>query len=55
MTQMNLSMKQKQTHRQENRLVVAKQRWLGVGRIRVWDKQMQVIVYRADKQQDPTT
>ena len=46
----------KQTHRHRDRLVVAKgeERW-GRDGLRVWDQQMQVIIYnRMDKQQSPT-
>ena len=52
---MNLSTKQKQTHRRETRPVVAK----GVGEVGrdglgVWDQQMQTVTYRMDKEQGPT-
>ena len=41
----------------KNRLVVAQRdAGTGEGRIRgVWDQQRQTIIYRMDKQQDPTT
>ena len=50
---MNLSMKQKGTHR-ENRSVVAKGK-AGLGRdgLGVWGWQMQTITQRMDKQQGP--
>ena len=49
---MNISTKQKQTHRHREQTVVAK----GLGRegLGVWDQQMQTSVYRMDKQQGPT-
>ena len=39
----------------ENKLVVAKweEGW-GKGGVGVWDEQMQIIIYRMDKQQGPT-
>ena len=54
MTQINLSTKQrqKQTHRHRDRLVVAKGG--GGDGLGVWDQQMQIIIYRMDKQQGPT-
>lgn len=50
---MNLSLKQKQTHR-ENSLAVAIEEG-GVGRagLGVWDYQTQTIIYSMDKQQGP--
>ena len=51
MTQINKSMKQKQTHRYREQLVAFKKK--GVDRkagLRVWDWQMQIIIYRMDKQ-----
>ena len=55
MTQVNISLKQEQTHRpreqtcgcQEGGGVV--EGWLGV-----WEQQMQTIIYTLDKQQGPT-
>ena len=55
MTQMNLTTKQKQTHRHREQSVVAKGegRWGREG-LGVWDEQMQPLVYRMDTQQGPT-
>ena len=47
---MNLSMKQKQTNRLEDRLMAAKEegwRWNG---LEVWGQQVQTITYRMHKQ-----
>ena len=51
MARKNLSMKQKNTD-MENRFVVSK----GLGRdgLGGWGYQMQAIIYRMEKQQDPT-
>ena len=52
---MNLSMKQKQTHRHRKQNVVAKgERGWGRDGLGDWDYQMQTIMYRKDKQQGPT-
>ena len=49
---MNLSMKQKQTHRHREQTGGCKG---GVGGgLGVWDYQMQTIIYRMDEQQGPT-
>ena len=53
--QMKLSTKQKQTHRHREQTcsvakVEGKQGRVGLG---VWDRQMQTITYRMDKQQSP--
>ena len=48
---MNISTKQKQTHRHRNRLEVGRVGW-GDGE-GVWGQQMQTIIYRMDKQQGP--
>ena len=49
---MNLSIKQKQTHRQKIDLWLP--RWGGWReRLGVWNQQMQTILYRMDKQQGP--
>lgn len=47
LTQMSLSMKQKQTHRQSNRYVAAEgeDRW-GRDGVGVWDQQVQTITHR---------
>ena len=52
---MNLSTKQKQTHRHKEGLVVAKGegRW-GRDGVGVWDLQIQTSINRMDKQQGPT-
>ena len=47
---MNLSMKQKQIHRHRAQLCGC---CGGRERLGVWDQQMQTIMYRMDKQQDP--
>ena len=44
---MNLSAEKKQTHGHENRLMVAKPAWDGLG---VWGYQMQTIALGIDKQ-----
>ena len=52
---MNLSMKQKQTHRHREQTCGCQG---GEGwereELGVWDKQMQTIIYRMDKQKGPT-
>ena len=52
---MNLSMKEKQTHRHREQTCGGQGGWKwgrdGQG---VWDQQMQTIIYRIDKQQGPT-
>ena len=53
-TQMNLSTKQKQTHRQGKTCGCQGGLVMGEGRIGSLDQQMQTITYRTDKQQDPT-
>ena len=52
---MNLSMKQKQTHRHREQICGC-QEGVGWGRdgVGCWDQQMQTITYRLDKQQGPT-
>lgn len=49
MTQMKLSMKNKQTHREQTYGCQGEK-----GRVGVWDEQMQSIMYRMDRQQGPT-
>ena len=51
---MNLSMKQKQTHRRREQACGCQGGggW-GRDRLGVWDQQMQTIIYRTDKQQGP--
>ena len=47
--------KQKQTHRQENKLMVTKGgRGLGKDKLGVWDQQIQPTIYKRDKQLGPT-
>ena len=55
MTQMNLSRKQKQTHRHREQTCGCQGggEW-GRDELGVWDQKMQTIVYRMDKQQGPT-
>ena len=48
---MNLSMKQKQTHRHREQTCGCQGGRDGLG---VWDEQMQTNIYRMDKQQGPT-
>ena len=52
---MNLSMKQKQTHKHREYVVVAKreEEWRRNG-LGIWGSQMQTITYRMDKQQGLT-
>ena len=52
---MNISMKQKQTHRYREHTCGCQGggRW-GRGGLGVWDWQMQTIIYKMDKQQGPT-
>ena len=52
---MNLSMKQKQTHRHRKQ-TNGYQRGKVEGRdkLGVWDQQIQTTIYKIDKQQDPT-
>ena len=52
---MNLSMKQKQTHRHREQICGCQDvgGWERDG-LGVWDQQMQTIMYRMDKQQSPT-
>ena len=54
MTQIDLSMKQKQTHRHREQICGC-QGGRGWGRdgVRVWDQQMQTIMHMMDKQQGP--
>ena len=53
-TQMNLFRRQKQTHRHREQTLLPRRRgWRRHG-FRVWDKQMQAIIYRMDKPQGPT-
>ena len=54
MMQINLSMKQKRFTDKDNRLTVAKGVGWGRDELGVWGYQMQTIIYRMDKQQDPT-
>ena len=49
---MDLSVKQKETHRHRNRLVVSKVGW-GRDGVGVWDEQMQTSIYRMDQLQGP--
>ena len=52
---MNLSMKQKWTHRhREQTSGCQRGRGWGWDGLEVWDQQMQTIIYRMDKQQGPT-
>ena len=52
---MNLSVKQKQTHRHREQTCGCKGEggW-GRDEVRVWGEKMQTIIYRMDKQQGPT-
>ena len=51
---MNLSMKQKQTHK-ENRLMVAKgEAQEGKEGLGAWGQQMETSIYRIEKQQGPS-
>ena len=50
---MNLSMKQKQTHRYKEQTCGC-QGWRGRDELGVWDQKMQAIIYRMDKQYGPT-
>ena len=51
----NLSTKQKQTHRhREQNCGCQGGGSVGEGGLGVWDQQMQIIIYRMDKQQGPT-
>ena len=50
MTQMTLSMKQKQTHRHREQTCDCQgESVVGRDRLEVWDQQMQTIIYRVDK------
>ena len=51
---MNISTKQKQTHRHREQTVVAKEGGKGREGLGIWDQQMQTSIYGMDKQQDPT-
>ena len=52
---MNLSMKQKQTHRHRDQTCGGQGRgWQGRDGQGVGDQQMQIITYRVEKQQGPT-
>ena len=55
MAQMTLSTKQKRTHRHREQTCgcQGEGEW-GREELGVWDKQMQTIIYRMDKQQGPT-
>ena len=55
MTQMNLSTRQKQTHRRREQVCGCQGGWARE-ELGVWDEQMQTIIYiyRMNKQQDPT-
>ena len=47
---MNLSTKQKQTHRHREQLMVTKEeRGLGRDKLGVWDQQVQTTIYKIDK------
>ena len=52
MTQVSLSMKQKQAHRHREQTCQGRER--GRDGLGVWDQQMQTIARRMDKQQSPT-
>ena len=51
--QMNLLMKQKQTHTHREQ-TYGFQKGSGLGKWGVWDEQMQTSIYRIDKQQGPS-
>lgn len=51
---MNLSMKQKQTHRQTQRLWLPRGKGEGRDGLGVWGWQMQTVIYGTVKQQGPT-
>ena len=52
---MNLPMKQKQTHRHREQTCGCQgEGGVGGDGLRIWDQQMQTIIYRVDKQQGPT-
>ena len=51
---MNLSMKQKQTNRLEDRLMAAKEEGWRQNGLEVWGQQIQTITYRMHEQQDCT-
>ena len=51
---MNLSIKQKQTHRHRGQAWLLRGRGMERERLRVWDEQMKTITYRVDEQQGPT-
>ena len=54
MTQMNLPMKWKQTHRHRENNCGYQGEWWWRDGLGVWDQQMQTIIQRMDKQQCPT-
>ena len=52
---MNFSTEWKQTHRCREQTCGCQGRGGGGGKgLRIWDYQLQIIIYRMDKQQDPT-
>ena len=52
---MNLSTRQKQTHRYRERTCGGQEKGVwGRDRLGAWNQQMQNIIYRIDKQQGPT-
>ena len=53
---MNLFTKQKQTHRCKKKtpMVTKGERGGGRDKLGVWDQQIQIIIYKVDKQQGPT-
>ena len=52
---MNFSTEWKQTHRCREQTCGGQGRGGGGGKgLRIWDYQLQIIIYRMDKQQDPT-
>ena len=54
MTEINLSTKQKKTHRHREQICGCQGGvvWVRTG-LEVWDQQMQAIIYRIDNQQGP--
>ena len=51
MTQMNLFIKQKQTHRYKKLMVTKGERWWRRNKLGVWDWQIQTTLHKIDKQQ----
>ena len=50
---MSLSIKQKQTHKHREQTCGCQMGWWWRKRLKVWDYQMKIIIYRVDKQEFP--